>query len=310
MTTHFTPGRWYSWKNQIRTAYDECGQGILWGQKNDIAVIVHFLGARRKRDGAAFDSANRHLMCVVVGKIGTQKENPRNLALSNAEKSGSPIRVFLDCGNLFSPKKLLHAGEWHVRGKECVSVGGRMACQLRLEPDDPAAADHLAFTFGALGANDGFESDLKAFAAARKRLHARHGALVKSGDNIAEGTGTYYAIKAFNLKHPARPLIRLSGSHKDADAIQTGTGKRFAIKTIWEIPSMTSNVWSQDINQAADAFLITHLDRDSLEPIRVFSVTASQAKPFLRKNRVQGCRKLRVDDNLVRISKAICSSLA
>lgn len=308
MTTHFTPGRWYSWKDQVRPAYDECGKGILLGRKNGIAVIVNVLGIPRKQGGDAFDGASRCLTCVVEGKAGDPKETPRDLALSNAEKSGSPIRVFLDCGNLFSPKKLLHAGEWHVRGKDCVSVGGRTACRHRLEPDDPVAADHLAFAFGVLGANDGFESDLKAFAAARKRLHAQHGSLVKSGDNIAEGIGTYYAIKEFNLKHPAHPLIRLSGAHKDIDAIQAGTGTRFAIKTIGNIPSMTSNIWSKNIVDSIDAFLVTYLDRDLLEPIRVFIVTVSQAEPFLKKDQYQGCRKLRVDDNLIRISKTIFAS--
>ena len=308
MTVKFTLGRWYSSKDQVRAEYGEYWKGILLGKKDDIAVIFNFLGARRKHYGDEFDVDNRRILYVGEGKSGDQKENPRNLALIDAEKSGRSIRVFLDCGDVFSPKKLLFAGQWHVRGKEYVSVDGRMVYRFRLEPEDQATAEHLVFTFGTLGANDNFESDLKSFAAVRQRLYAQHGSIVRSRDNIVGEIGEYFAIKKFNLKYPAQPLIRLSGSHKDVDAIQAGTGKRFAIKTIGKIPSMTSNIWSKNIAEAVDAFLVTYLDRDVLEPIRVFKVTASQAEPFFKMDQYQGCRKLRVDDNLIRISKTIFAS--
>ena len=308
MTIKFTPGRWYSSKEQVCAAYGECRRGILLGKKDDIAVIFKFLGARRTHCGDEFDIENRRIMYVGAGKTGDQKENPGNLALIDAEKSGKPIRVFLDCGNLFSPKKLLYAGEWHVRGKEYVPVDGRRVYRFRLEPEDQATVEQLVFTFGTLGTGANFELDLKNYAAVRQRLYAQHGAIVRSMENIAGEIGKYFAIKMFNLKYPAHPLIRLSGSHKDADAIQMGTGKRFAIKTIGKFPSVTSNLWSKNIDEIADAFLVTHLDCDLLEPILVFIVTASQAAPFLKRDQVQGCRKLRVDDKLIRISKTIFAS--
>ena len=308
MTVKFTLGRWYSSKEQVCAAYGECRRGILLGKKDDIAVIFNFLGARRTHYGDEFDIDNRRIMYVGEVKTGDQKENPRNLALIDAEKSGRPIRVFLDCGDLFSPKKLLFAGDWHVRGKKYVSVDGRMVYRFRLEPEDQATAEHLVFTFGTLGANDNFESDLRNFAAVRQRIHAQLGANVRSTDNILGEIGKYFAINKFNLKYPAHPLIRLSGSHKDVDAIQAGTGKRFAIKTIGEIPGITSNIWTKNIDEIADAFLVTCLDCDILEPNLVFTVTMIQAAPFLKQNRVQGCRMLRVDDNLIRISKTIFAS--
>ena len=308
MTVKFILGHWFSLKDQVCAEHGGSRGRILLGSKDVIAVIFDFLGARRTHYGDEFDIENRRIMYVGDGNTGDQKENPRNLALINAEKSGKPIRVFLDCGGIFSPKKLLFAGEWHVRGKEYVSVAGRMVYRFRLEPEDRATTEHLVFAFGELGANDNFESDLRNFAAVRQRIHAQLGTNVRSMDNILGEIGRYFAINKFNLKYPAHPLIRLSGSHKDVDAIQAGTGKRFAIKTISIIPSMTSNIWTKNIDEIADAFLVTCLDCDILEPNLVFTVTMSQAAPFLKQNRVQGCRMLRVDEKLIGISKTIFSS--
>ena len=306
MTVNFILGHWYSSKDQVRAEHGGSRGRILLGSNNDIAVILDFLGSHRTRNGVDFDFDNRRIMCVGEGKAGDQKENPRNLALINAEKLGNPIRVFLDCGELFSPKKLLYVGAWCVRGMEYDSVDGKMVYRFRLEPEDQATANYLVFTFGALGANENFESDLRAFAAVRQRLYDRHSTIVRSRVNIAEDIGEYFAIKMFNLKHPTRPLIR--HEYKDASAIQAGTGKRFAIMTIGKIPSMTSNIWSENIDKTVDVFLVTYLDRDLLEPKLVFTVTMSQAAPFLKQNLVQGCRMLHVNEILIGISKTIFSS--
>ena len=300
----FKIGNWYASKEQVRKHYGEYWKGILL-KGADIAVIYNFQGARRTHYGDEFDVRNSHIVYVGEGKTGDQTLNARNAALVTAKTSGRPIKVFLDCGDVFKPKKLLFAGNWHVTAHKHVAISGRKVFQFTLEPEDAETADHLTFTFGALGVHKSFEADLVKFATVRQKLYADHGRIIRSRDNIVGEIGEYFAIKEFNMKNPDRPLIRLTGSHKDIDAIQTGTGKRYAIKTVSSLPTTTSNIWSKDLAKAVDAFLITHLDRDSLKPRLVVEAKVRQVVRLLKRDNYQGSQKLRVDGKFIKACKVI-----
>jgi hypothetical protein len=104
-------GKWYEAKRQVRAAYGEYWKGILL-RGDRVAVIFNFHGARRIHYGDFFDPATGTIRYVGEGKTGHQVLNARNKRLRQMCGSGLPLDLFLDCGDLFSPKKLLYVGKW------------------------------------------------------------------------------------------------------------------------------------------------------------------------------------------------------
>lgn len=294
-------GRWYEAKAQVRAAYGEYWKGILVG-KRDTAIIFNYVGARRSHYGDHLDYASGKLTYIGEGKTGDQMPNARNRALLLAYQTGKPVHVYLDCGDLFMPKRLLYAGLWNVFDYhyEKSKTEKRKVYRFKLKPSAPEILKFLHFTFSAIGDNPAFERDLKVFAKARAELYESHGDVIRAQDNIAGEIGEYFAIKAFNSTAGENHLVRLTGSHRDIDAIRIGTGQRFAIKTISKFPSTTSNIWSKDIASAVDYFLICLIDRKTLLPRAVFSIPTSKAQAYLRRDGHQGSLKLSVSPELVR----------
>ena len=271
-------GRWYESKREVRSVYGEYRKGILIGGIVP-AIIFNYVGARRVHYGDRLDYRDGSIDYVGEGKRGDQKLNPRNKALVDASESQSRIRVFLDCGDLFKPKRLLFAGLWSVSKCEYSfdEDEQRKVFRFRLEPAQTDILDFLHFTFSAVGENPGFESDLGNFAVARAALYRRHRGIMRVRDNVIGEIGEYFAIKAYNLSAGENHLIRLTSAFKDLDAIRVATGSRFAIKTVGKFPSNTSNIWSDDIESSVDHFLLCHMDPDKLIPRFVCELASSRA---------------------------------
>src|SRR5271155_465532 len=102
-------GKWYEAKGQVRAEYGEYWKGILL-KKTKLAVIFNFDGARRVHYGDLFDPDTGTIKYVGEGKTGDQTLNSRNKRLHDMCGSDAALDLFLDCGDLFSPKKLLCAG--------------------------------------------------------------------------------------------------------------------------------------------------------------------------------------------------------
>lgn len=91
----------------------EYWKGILL--KGDrTAIIFNYTRARRIHYDDCFDPTTGTIRYIGEGKDGDQKLNPRNKRLSKLKDKGTAVYVFLDCGDIFSPKYLLYVGKWHV----------------------------------------------------------------------------------------------------------------------------------------------------------------------------------------------------
>lgn len=298
-------GRWYEARGQVRAAYREYWKGILVG-KRDVAIIFNYVGARRSHYGDRLDHRRGEITYIGEGKKGDQVLNARNMALLNARRAMTPVHVYLDCGDVFSPKKLLYAGRWMVAGHQYSysRSARRKLHRFRLRPVHHEITRFLRFTFGATGNNPAFERDLRRFARAREELYQKHYDVVRSRDNITGEIGEYFAIKEFNRTAGTRHLVRLAGANKDIDAIQVGNGYRYAVKTIGRVPSTTSNIWAKDVRVAVDRFLICLLDPDALVPRAVFSISSKAAHTFRKRDKRQKSLKLNVTSAFVRQSRS------
>src|SRR6187431_2996789 len=117
-------GKWYEAKRQVRSAFGEYWKGILL-RNTKVAVIFNFAGARRIHYGDYFDPRTGTIRYVGEGKKGAQTLNPRNKRLHVMRGGDELLDLFLDCGDLFSPKKLLYAGKWAVAKSQFRSLNGR-----------------------------------------------------------------------------------------------------------------------------------------------------------------------------------------
>ena len=301
----FKAGNWYESSREVRKKYGEYWKGILV-RGHDISVIFEYVGSRRKHYGDELDLERGLLKYVGEGKSGDQQLNARNKALVEAKKNGISITVFFDCGDVFSPKRLLCAGKWVVNSYRYVTVGSRKVFLFTLKPIDDEITKLMRFIFGAANAvNKSFERDLTAFSKARIRLYERHPDVVRSRDNIAGEIGEYFAVKVLNKALKCTPVIRLSANEKDIDAIQIGNGKTFAIKTIGKPYQSTSNIWSEEPGKHVNYFVIVYLDRDVLTPIYVLLVSARLASRYMKKDAYQGSKKLQVTPELVKRGKML-----
>lgn len=298
----FKLGRWYESKETVRRAFGEYWKGILLSE-GKVAIVFNYRGARRLHYGDRLDYKKGTVLYIGEGKSGDQQLNARNKALILAKKSQTAIDVFLDCGDVFTPKKLLYAGKWRVSAYRYAALSRsdtRRVYKFSLNPTSQRILDFLRFSFSALGQNADFERDLASFARSRSHIYSRHSSVIRSRDNVVGEIGEYFSIKAFNTHFSDSHLIRLDGAHRDIDAIQVGTGRRVAIKTISTVPSSTSSIWSKNLTKAVDSFLVCLIDQASLRPRFVVMISAKKALKHLRRDRYQGSTKLKVAPALLR----------
>ena len=216
-------GRWYEARREVRAAFGEYWKGILL-DKERVAVIFNFTGARRIHYRDFFDPETGTIRYMGEGKTGDQILNARNRRLHDMSGSAALLDLFLDCGDLFSPKKLLYAGKWSVVKSEYKLLDGRKAYLFTLKAHSASVAKFLKFTFVDT-TNAKFEQSLKKFAKARHGIYDDFPEVLRAKDNIAGEIGEYFGIKALN-NFEKNTVIRLSSGLKDIDAIQTGNGTR------------------------------------------------------------------------------------
>lgn len=278
-------GKWYEAKRQVRAAYGEYRKGILC-KKNSVAVIFNFAGARRVHYGDSFDPGTGTIRYVGEGKTGHQVLNPRNRRLHQLCGSTGLLDVFLDCGDLFLPKKLLYAGKWAVMNSEYKALNGRKVYLFTLKAHTAKVIEFLKFTFFDTQ-HAKFERSLKKFSKARHGFYQDFPDVLRTRDNIAGEIGEYFAIKALNQAEK-NSVIRLSSGLKDIDAIQTRSGTTYAIKTIGKIPQTTSNIWAKKPAESVDYFVIVLLSHEYLAPTCVLKISSRKAVQFLKMDRYQG----------------------
>lgn len=295
-------GKWYEAKRQVRAGYGEYWKGILL-KKNSVAVIFNFRGARRVQYGDSFDPETGTVRYVGEGKAGDQILNSRNRRLRDLCGSAALLDLFLDCGDLFSPKKLLYAGKWNVVRSEFKRVDGRKVYLFTLKAHAVSVIDFLKFTFVDTR-NSKFERGLKRFSKARHVIYDDFPDVLRARDNIAGEIGEYFAIKALN-ESEKNTVIRLSSGLKDIDAIQTGNGTTYAIKTIGKIPQTTSNIWAKDPAVAVNYFVVVLMSHEYLTPVCVLKISARKAAKFLKRDNYQGAWKLQINELLVRRAKVL-----
>ncbi len=154
----FKLGNWYESIRQVRTLYREYWKGILC-RNGDIAIIFEYKGSRRVHYGDRLDYHKGQITYVGEGKSGDQKLTPRNQALITACETGREIKLFMDCGDVFKPKRLLYAGKWMVVGNAYTRLPEdptRSVFQFTLEPSNKERAqilNFLSFSFDTVGVN-------------------------------------------------------------------------------------------------------------------------------------------------------------
>lgn len=289
-------GKWYPSKERVRSDFGEYWKGILL-KGGCTAIIFNYTGARRVHYGDSFDPTTGTIRYVGEGKVGDQQLNVRNARLSEAKDNGSAVDVFLDCGDIFSPKHLLYAGKWQVDEVEYTSVGGRKVYLFTLTPHSDEVVEFLRFTFFDTE-HQLFEKSVSEFARIRAAMYRNFPEVLRVRDNVVGEIGEYFAVKALNIKE-ANPVIRLSSGLKHIDAIQIKNGRTYAIKTIGKIPQTTSNIWATKPEEAVDDFVVVLIDHDSLHPSCVLRMAAKKAARHFREDKYQGSKKLAVTMDFV-----------
>lgn len=144
----------------------------------------------------------------------------------------------------------------------------------------------------------GFEAKLKRFARARHEMYETFGHILRARDSIAGQIGEYFAVKRFNSRFREQPLVRVRSNFRDLDAIQTRSGKRYAVKTVTSAVSKTSNIWTplDELSDLIDGFLILDLDPNELTPRNLFRLPVRKAERFWSFDGYQKAGKLTVDD--------------
>ncbi len=296
-------GQWYPSRDKIRKYYGEYWKGILL-KRNEIAVILNYRGAKRKHYDDYVDLENGMIFYLGEGKTGDQQENARNRALIELAGTKKTIKIYFDCGDIFTPKHLLYMGDWCVDNFTFIKIKGSKKYYFQFSPGSNDAKKILYFQFGTQGKDGKFEKSLISFAKSREHVYKKFSHILRARDSIAGEIGEYFAISRFNESYKSKPLIRLHGSNKDIDAVQIKSGKTYAIKTIGKYPATTSNIWSKDIVNAVDFFIIVHLDPFKLCPIFIVMISTKMASNVgLQKDKYQGSYKLRVNQKLLKKSK-------
>jgi hypothetical protein len=320
-------GSWYESQNHVRCLFGEFRKGIL--RKDGTLAIIHELKdcARRRHYDDELDFSSMTLSYVGQGRGPKQQHNPGNKALKLAAASKGHVHVFLDCGDVFSPKKLLYAGKWKVVKCRRARFGGVSWPRylFTLKPSQSEISHALSRMFVLIQDHE-FETALTTFAKARAALYKRFPGVLRTRDSIAGEVGEYFAIAKYNLSIPTvhgprRRLIRLRASHRSADAVELGSGKLYAIKTVTtsdpkRLNKKTSNIWGKTLGDDGaglqkhiHGFLVAILDNDSLNPHEIWKVSTSRAissKLFTR-DKHQGSIKLSVDSRLKKVATLIYS---
>jgi hypothetical protein len=221
--------------------------------------------------------------------------------------SGASADLFLDCGDLFSPKNLLYPGQWAVAKRAVKSHNGRKVYLFTLKARSVSVIRFLKFTFFDTK-HAKFERNLKRFAKARHGIYRDFRDVLRNNDNIAGEIGEYFAVKALNQSEK-NSVIRLSSGLKDLDAIQTGNGITYAIKTIGQIPQKTSNIWAKRPTESVDYFVIVVLSHERLIPSCILKIRARKAVPFLTKDTYQGAWKLKINEQFVKRAQLLHGEL-
>ncbi len=306
MPTSFKAGELYASRSQVRAHYREFWKGILVRDGQAAIIQAHRGLARRIHYGDELDSVSMTLTYVGEGLKGDQRLTRGNKALVDAARTGESVEVFFDCGDIQLPygetkkyeKHLVAGGQWRVVDAEFrfVQSEGRKVWRFRLNPIDEVVRKTLQSIF--LTTSTGFEPLLRRFAKLRRELYGSFDHILRARDSIAGHLGEYFAVRGFNAKSPARPLVRLRSNFPDLDAIQTGSGTRFAVKTVTSNPQKTSNIWTKldDLPRNIDIFLVLDLDPLALEPRALFQLPVRKVKRFWSIDSYQGAGKLTIDD--------------
>lgn len=222
--------------------------------------------------------------------------------------------MFLDCGDLFRPKRLFYAGEWTVGGWDYTKERHRWIFRFDLRPVLPDTVDTLRYTFLHESLLSHFDHDLRTFARQREHLYTAYPFVMRSRDNVAAEIGEYYAIRYFNRAPPHQALIRLRSGFRDVDAIQAGTGKGFAIKTTTRLGAPSSNIWSPLLKKnkqrsrpsiQIDQFIVVLLSLD-LKPLFVGVVPRRHIESIVRRDTYQNSLKFLIDKALLTHRKCRC----
>jgi hypothetical protein len=317
----FVVGKWYDSQRDLRTPTHNPAKGISrWRSRNFIVVTYH--GSRRAPYDDKLDLGSGFLSYVGHGRTGDQERDHWNRILIEAYRTDDDVEAFLDCGDLFKPKQLMYAGKWKIIRWRRRRENGRMVFRFLMVPSSPELLQDLRDTIMYPPENKQFEKALTRFAAARDRLYTDFAAVLRARDNAAGAVGEYFAIRAFNSSCSGQPLIRCSSSFRDVDAIQAGTSKGFAIKTVTRFPALSSSIWSDELGKRRrakvarksargggpvaliDRFIIVVLDQ-RLRPRFIGHMDTPTARLFAKQDHYQGSNKLQVCEALVRHKRMV-----
>lgn len=291
-------GGWYESKSQVRADFGEYRKGILTDSRRT-AIIYNYQGARRVHYGDYFDPSTGTLRYIGEGKKPEdQTLNARNQRLIDLVGAAKTVDLFLDCGDIFKPKKLLYGGKWLVTRYSFEVIEDRNAYAFTLTPETLETIDFLRFTFFDTQ-HLAFEKALQAFASARNTLYASFPEVMRVRDNVVGEIGEYFAVKALNASE-RNSVIRLVSGVKNIDAVQINNGRTYAIKTIGKIPQTTSNIWASSPEAAVSDFIIVVIDHSLLTPIKILRMSARKAMKFMREDKYQGSQKLLINKDFVR----------
>jgi hypothetical protein len=303
---HFKAGELYASRSQVRAHFREFWKGILV-RDGRVAIIQAYRGlARRVHYTDHLEPVSMTMKYVGEGLKGDQALTRGNQALVDAARTGDPVDVFFDCGDIQLPygesrkfeKHFIAGGSWRVVDAQFrhVPSEGRKVWRFTLVPMDEETRRTLQSIF--LDAGTGFERVLKRFAKVRSELYHDFDHILRARDSIAGHVGEYFAVRGFNARYPERPLVRVRSNFRDLDAIQTGSGSRFAVKTVTTVPQKTSNIWTPlaELPSCIDGFLVVDLDPFELEPRALFRMSVSKAKRFWSIDAYQGAGKLTIDE--------------
>lgn len=280
----------------MRSEFGEYWKGILL-KGNRTAIIFNYTGARRVHYGDSFDPTTGTIQYVGEGKTGDQLLNPRNKRLSDLKGKGPAVDVFLDCGDIFSPKHLLYAGKWQVDQVDYREVENRKVYLFTLTSHSEEVVEFLRFTFFDTEHKQ-FEKAVSEFARVRSAMYQDFPEVLRVRDNVVGEIGEYFAVKALNSKE-ANKVIRLSSGLKHIDAVQIKNGRTYAIKTVGRVPQTTSNIWSTKPDEAVDDFVIVLIDHDTLQPSCVMRMSTKKAIRYFKEDKYQGSKKLAVTIDFV-----------
>jgi hypothetical protein len=311
----FKAGELYASRSQVRDHFREFRKGILVRDGRVAIIQAHKDFARRIHYADHLDPVSMTLTYIGEGRRGDQELTRGNKALAEAAEKGQFVDVFFDCGDIQLPqgkekkfeKHYLAGGEWRVASAkhQWHAAEGRKVWTFALVPRDENTRKTLQAIF--LDAATGFEPLLKKFALLRKALYTEFDHILRARDSIAGHIGEYFAVKGFNTRYRDRPLVRVRSNFPDLDAIQTGSGARFAVKTVTAVRQHTSNIWTSldELPRTIDAFLVLDLDRDKLEPKGLFRLPIAKAKRFWTIDNYQHAGKLLIDERFRDVAEQI-----